>query len=334
MFDILRNLNLVLSGCALFFATVGVAQCLMATQVLSPTALRRMGVAHLMLALAFGARIFWNAEEFSYCLIWSQLGYTLHAFLFLSAFSQYRTGSELPRWAWIGAPLAQMPALIGVFWPPGGILGIAMAYILIGLVHLAGWHFCRPDSDPIKTRIFWMFRLQEMLAVVSFVAWGVWLLIQPSGRDIPMDRWLTAVHFLLTFWLCLITAMAFGYLLMRDMGNDIERRSNTDPLTGAHNRLGLQKHMRNRERRHHDHTNGLTVIAIDLDHFKAVNDTWGHAAGDSVLSQCAARLKAQLRGENLLVRMGGEEFLALLDGVQATLLRSKRAMLFMCGSKK
>lgn len=308
----LFNADLVLTACALFFATIGVAQWLMATQVLSPAPLRRMGLSHLMLALAFGSRIFWDGQQFSQCLVWSQLGYTLNAFLFLSVFSQYRKAKELPLWVWYLTPVVQLPVMIGLVWPQWGTYGMGVSYLLTGLVHAANWHFCGPDADPIKTRIFWMFRAQAVLGAWSFIVWGIWLLVQPAGRDISLDRWLAAVHFMLAFWICQITALSFGYMLMRDMLSDIERRSNTDPLTGAHNRLGLQKHLVKRDRRHKTPP-GLAALIIDLDNFKAINDTWGHSAGDQVLSQCASRLRSELRADNLFVRLGGEEFLVLLE---------------------
>ena len=56
----------------------------------------------------------------------------------------------------------------------------------------------------------------------------------------------------------------------------------------------------------------FAVMALDLDRFKAVNDTWGHAAGDAVLVEVAQRLRAQLRQVDLLARIGGEEFLVAL----------------------
>ncbi|MFC0691905.1 diguanylate cyclase [Paraburkholderia humisilvae] len=57
----------------------------------------------------------------------------------------------------------------------------------------------------------------------------------------------------------------------------------------------------------------LTVLAMDLDHFKRVNDTWGHAAGDRVLEVVAERFNAALRGQDLPARVGGEEFAAILQ---------------------
>jgi diguanylate cyclase (GGDEF)-like protein len=58
----------------------------------------------------------------------------------------------------------------------------------------------------------------------------------------------------------------------------------------------------------------LTVLALDIDHFKAVNDTYGHAAGDVVLKAVAQKAASLLRSEDLLARAGGEEFVALLPG--------------------
>jgi two-component system cell cycle response regulator len=91
----------------------------------------------------------------------------------------------------------------------------------------------------------------------------------------------------------------------------------TDSLTGLHNRrfaLYQLDRMLTRPGR------GVAVMMLDLDHFKRVNDTHGHAVGDEVLRLVARRLRAQLRGGDLLARIGGEEFLVALpdsDGIVA-----------------
>lgn len=85
-----------------------------------------------------------------------------------------------------------------------------------------------------------------------------------------------------------------------------------DPLTGLLNRRGL--HRRLLERR----PTGLTgAVLVDVDHFKSVNDRWGHAAGDDVLVRVAAVLAATLRPDDLLARVGGEEFLVITTGAGA-----------------
>lgn len=87
-----------------------------------------------------------------------------------------------------------------------------------------------------------------------------------------------------------------------------------DPLTGALNRQGLRDALVAREE------DGVgsrfdAVLFIDLDHFKAINDTWGHDTGDQVLRQFAAAATAGIRESDKLVRWGGEEFLILCAGI-------------------
>lgn len=85
-----------------------------------------------------------------------------------------------------------------------------------------------------------------------------------------------------------------------------------DPLTGLHNRrYGLAQLGVIAERSALDHM-PFAVMVADLDRFKSVNDTWGHATGDAVLIEVAARLTANLRSTDLIARIGGEEFLIVL----------------------
>lgn len=92
------------------------------------------------------------------------------------------------------------------------------------------------------------------------------------------------------------------------------RMAATDPLTGLFNRrAGLAKLNRMLGTARREGT-ALAVMMIDLDHFKAINDRHGHAAGDTVLRTVATRMREALRHDDLLARYGGEEFLAALRG--------------------
>jgi len=82
----------------------------------------------------------------------------------------------------------------------------------------------------------------------------------------------------------------------------------TDPLTGLLNRRGLSGTLPSLWRRAEQSRQHLAVLLIDLDHFKAVNDTYGHAVGDQVLSQVARGLQGALGAGEVIVRLGGEEF--------------------------
>ncbi len=92
----------------------------------------------------------------------------------------------------------------------------------------------------------------------------------------------------------------------------LEQLMLTDPLTGIGNRRRLTNWLEEETARAQRYRRPLTAIFFDLDHFKHVNDTYGHAVGDSVLIQVAKSLKANLRQCDLLGRFGGEEFVVLL----------------------
>src|SRR5690606_12992706 len=92
----------------------------------------------------------------------------------------------------------------------------------------------------------------------------------------------------------------------------------TDSLTGARNREYLDSLLVTElsYARRHDHD--LSFVLFDLDHFKAVNDTYGHPAGDSVLVRVAECVRSQLRAEDSLCRYGGEEFCVVLRNIDLT----------------
>ena len=85
-----------------------------------------------------------------------------------------------------------------------------------------------------------------------------------------------------------------------------------DPLTGLYNRRFAEQRLAAEVARSERKGHPLTVLTLDLDHFKQVNDTHGHPAGDLVLQEFAAHLNKIIRGSDLAVRLGGDEFLVLL----------------------
>ena len=88
-----------------------------------------------------------------------------------------------------------------------------------------------------------------------------------------------------------------------------------DPLTGAYNREYLHERLIAEIAFARRHGTELSVVMFDLDHFKRVNDTFGHPAGDAVLSTVSATVRAGIRLEDVLARYGGEEFLLILRAV-------------------
>jgi diguanylate cyclase (GGDEF)-like protein len=98
---------------------------------------------------------------------------------------------------------------------------------------------------------------------------------------------------------------------------EVERLAQTDPLTGLANRRHFMGVLAQEVERSERYGRPLSLVALDLDHFKAVNDAHGHAAGDDVLREAARALRAVCRDVDLAARMGGEEFSLLLPETDA-----------------
>ncbi|MCX7099234.1 MAG: GGDEF domain-containing protein [Methylococcales bacterium] len=94
--------------------------------------------------------------------------------------------------------------------------------------------------------------------------------------------------------------------------HDLELLAHTDSLTGLLNRRRMQEVLERQKALFLRNDSAFTFIIVDIDHFKKINDTYGHFCGDLVLSEAAASMKANLRKGDVLARWGGEEFLILL----------------------
>ncbi len=89
-----------------------------------------------------------------------------------------------------------------------------------------------------------------------------------------------------------------------------------DPLTGLGNRIALDDELNAALERARRATTGVAVLLIDLDNFKPINDTYGHAVGDEVLKDVAQRLKISVRKSDSVIRIGGDEFVVVMEGLQ------------------
>ncbi|SCG65229.1 diguanylate cyclase [Micromonospora coxensis] len=98
---------------------------------------------------------------------------------------------------------------------------------------------------------------------------------------------------------------------------EAQRLSLTDPLTGLWNYRYLRESLRREVERANRFGRMLSILALDLDRFKRVNDTYGHAAGDAVLAEFARRVRGEIREVDLAFRQGGEEFVLLLPETDA-----------------
>jgi diguanylate cyclase (GGDEF)-like protein/PAS domain S-box-containing protein len=113
-----------------------------------------------------------------------------------------------------------------------------------------------------------------------------------------------------------------GYLLditaQREAHAELERLAYSDPLTGLANRTKLEQVLAERTAEHPS-----TLLYLDLDDFKTVNDSLGHTAGDDLLRTIASRLREIVRANDVVARIGGDEFALLVDDVDATSLAER-----------
>ena len=112
-----------------------------------------------------------------------------------------------------------------------------------------------------------------------------------------------------------LVAMWLGHQLYQSRQRIIlEQHAITDMLTGLLNRRAAEDRLQQELARAHRHREGFALALLDIDHFKRVNDRYGHAVGDEVLIAVSRRLEAEMREEDWLARWGGEEFLVFLRG--------------------
>jgi two-component system cell cycle response regulator len=96
----------------------------------------------------------------------------------------------------------------------------------------------------------------------------------------------------------------------------------TDPLTGLYNRRYMTHHLGTLVAQHNETGKPVSLLVLDIDYFKPVNDTHGHAVGDDVLKEFARRMQANVRGVDLACRLGGEEFVVVMPDTDVALAYS------------
>ncbi len=139
---------------------------------------------------------------------------------------------------------------------------------------------------------------------VSVVGIAVWLAM--TTPDHGLQTAVSSAVTALVVTVCILPALQFGFWLLQDSS----MQSLTDPLTELTNRRGLAVSVK-RLNADAPANAYLCALLIDVDGFKGVNDTLGHAVGDDVLIRTARRIRASVRGDAVVVRWGGEEFLVV-----------------------
>ncbi|MEV4351708.1 GGDEF domain-containing protein [Actinoplanes sp. NPDC049596] len=179
--------------------------------------------------------------------------------------------------------------------------GLGGTYLVAGLLFAMASREGLPPADPTGWRAF-----TSSWSTVSTVP--TVLLMGSVVMDYRAGGTLSPVLFAVVLG---SAVMAIGrqflsLLIVRRLRAELDDRAFRDPLTGLPNRAAFHRHAAGQEQ--------MALLWLDLDGFKAVNDTLGHAAGDALLAAVGARLAAELRPGDLAARLGGDEFAVILSG--------------------
>jgi diguanylate cyclase (GGDEF)-like protein len=117
----------------------------------------------------------------------------------------------------------------------------------------------------------------------------------------------------------LLTFAALALLIssLKDSISHLEAMSRTDPLTGAANTRAFKEHLKGELERSRRYRHPFTLSYLDLDNFKIVNDSFGHATGDALLRTVVSTISVHVRATDLIARLGGDEFALLLPEADA-----------------
>lgn len=168
----------------------------------------------------------------------------------------------------------------------------------------------RHGTPHFSTRFFGT--LITIQALVVLLRGGMALRALVAEIDLARDSGMANIYLGIANFMALMLTVAFMTMATRRLQTILEERSTHDPLTGVLNRRGFAmfyEHQRMQMRRA---GKPVTLMAIDLDHFKAINDRHGHLVGDKVLVHVARAIRQALRESDDVARFGGEEFIVLL----------------------
>ncbi|WP_440224841.1 GGDEF domain-containing protein [Dokdonella sp. MW10] len=215
-------------------------------------------------------------------------------------------------------------ALLTWFWP-----SLALRIVLVSLVIILLVGF---GLSALRRRHGVRTRAEQLLGGIFVVGAGLLaarVVVQPAavGFDGAPAATLQGIVFTYAALMPVVATSAFMLMVGDRLARDVTRLATRDPLTGVYNRHTLAE-LANRAyvdavRRGRP----LSIVSLDIDHFKRINDEFGHEAGDAALCRFAGIVAENLRGDDILARMGGEEFVALLPDTDEAAARTLAEML-------
>jgi diguanylate cyclase (GGDEF)-like protein len=175
------------------------------------------------------------------------------------------------------------------------------------------WGGCRKRDTRAQCLLLWAYVL-----AIALLVWrnaSLWMLsTPPQGIGVPST--VNIIYVLLFGLQPLLASVGFLLLYNEILQRDLHDLARIDPLTGVINRLGLLEASKTLLAGARAKRESIGVLLIDADHFKSINDRFGHDDGDRVLLELVRNIRRMLRTSDLVGRVGGEEFLVLSPSVK------------------
>lgn len=218
------------------------------------------------------------------------------------------------RWVLAGFIISVLPLIINHIGPHSEVLvDFISSAPLADVLFLIGAYKLATDPPPDAKAAS---RFVALTFVASVVVWTVreaGIFVQIGGsNDRERADLLVALFSIAQMVTAVAATLGLLWIEVRKMQATLERIAYFDPLTGLANRRAMLSRFREEAARATRQRQELSMVVFDVDLFKTVNDSFGHLAGDEVLRHVAALLHSQKRDEDVLGRLGGEEFVLLL----------------------
>ncbi len=221
---------------------------------------------------------------------------------------------QLPTWVHTAVIAAvAVPIQLLATDPAGAALfgGVVLGLLFLGATVIA-WQLQGTPGSRAQGMLVASFAIAGVVLVMrgigaAFVADAVETVLRPAG--------FTAGLAMAAFAAGIAATLAFLLLHKERAEGEAQRLATMDPLTGAYNRRTFHEIAEREMARARRAGQPLSVVMVDIDHFRVINDKHGNRVGDEVLQRLAEVVRSALRKEDMLVRYGGEEFVVLLPEV-------------------
>ena len=193
---------------------------------------------------------------------------------------------------------------------------VLSSLLLAPLMAMSAVEFWRGRDEPLQSRWPVIVLFSTLALFFASRIPLVNLLPFPFGAQPLAPGWMVAFNLIVFFHALMLTVLIVA---MSKERLELEQRmkAQTDPLTGALNRRAFMARGARLAQRHQHETAPLCLLFLDLDHFKSLNDRFGHSGGDDVLMTFVAVVHENIRPTDFLFRIGGEEFCCLLPHTRA-----------------